>query len=309
MSSERVATFESAGSEVWFRCAKRVNPYDLEMRLNEIDGKERRIPKQRSQMESLQCAMSELCKLLNKSYSRPGQNYLVRCLSGQHGRELFLEDKGVDHNQLRSVVVVKVVNEGKDLAFYRADGTDADTDDLQAHLQQMLCAEYDSYRETIGPKIVNALIECKIQEMYGLKITGKRSWFIDKKYLETWNQLSNAVRDASVDLSLFFHQEYKLEGEALVAVQISIEEEVDHQVEQIMLDVKSIDFTDRMLDHRVALMERMRDKIERYEELFNAGLDHCRAKVKELVDVIEVCSAADNSDQTIEQQELFSLDV
>lgn len=281
---------EQAGYEVWFTIGRRIDPVTLMSALESITGEKRYVPEKRSKLDSLQCTLSDHCK----ANSHGGSQYFVRCLSRQSGREVYREVKGLEENDITPLFTAKCDDHNVSLSGpYQWDVS-------------TIQDGYSKYRESLGPKQVNSILERELLRLNGTRIEGKRAWFLPPESFAQWSEIRDAVKSCTdTDDSTFYEQEYKLTGSALEAVQVSITDEIVGTVDSILNEMSAGQFTDRVATNRLNTLDDIHDKMVRYEELFKTGLDSCRHKISEVLQAMSFGSAVEMSDETAD--ELFDI--
>tara|TARA_R110000851_G_scaffold96452_3_gene209324 strand:+ start:728 stop:1594 length:867 start_codon:yes stop_codon:yes gene_type:complete len=281
-----------AGYEVWFTIGRQVDPVRLLAELERITGEKRYVPEKRSKLDSLQCTLSDHCKEKSSGVDQ----YFVRCLSKQQGREIYREVKGIEENEITPLFTAKA-----DDHFITLSGE-------QQWDRQSIQGGYDQYRESLGPKQVNTILERELSRINGTRIEGKRAWFLPPENFGRWMEIVKAVQSSTnSNDSCFYEQEYKLTGSALEAVQTSVTDEIIGTVDGILLELSEGQFTDRVAHNRLTTLDEIHDKMIRYEELFKTGLDSCRHKMSEVVQAMTFSTAVDTSDEAAD--ELFDVTV
>jgi len=278
-----------AGYEVWFNTGRQVDPVLLLSALKLIDGENRHVPEKRSKLDSLQSTLSDHCK----ANSRGSDQYFVRCLSRQSGREVYREVKGLEENEITPMFVAKADDYGVTLSGpYQWD-------------RQSIQDGYTRYRKTLGPKQVNAILERELAKLSASRIEGKRAWFIPPESYDKWMLIVSAVKESTLTQdSDFYEQEYKLQGSALEAVQTSVTNEIIGTVDDVLAEMSEGQFTDRQACNRLDKLNSIHDKMVRYESLFKTGLDSCRHKIDE---VMQALSFGGSAEQDTEVDELFDV--
>lgn len=274
-----------AGFEVWFTVGRQVDPDKLVDSLESITGEKRYVPEKRSKLDSLQSTLSDHCK----ANSRGTEQYFVRCLSRQAGREVYRERKGLEENEVTPMFTAKADDHIVTLAGpYQWDANS---------IQQ----GYDEYRASLGPKQVNGILERELARLNASRIEGKRAWFLPPEHINQWLMIVAAVKEATITHdTCFYEQEYKLTGSALEAVQKSVTSEIENTVDCILDEMAGGQFTDRVACNRLETLSNIHDKMIRYEELFRSGLDSCRHKMDVVLQALSYGKEAEQSSVEIE---------
>lgn len=279
------AVITEAGFEVWYTIGRQVDPTLLVESLAKITGEKRYVPEKRSKLDSLQSTLSDLCK----ANSRGTEQYFVRCLSRQSGREVYREIKGLEENEVTPMFTAKADDQLVTLAGPRQWDV------------ALVQSGYDRYRETLGPKQVNAILDREIARLSGTRIEGKRAWFLPPENINQWLMIVAAVKDATVTHdSCFYEQEYKLTGSALEAVQKSVTLEIEGTVDSILEEMAQGQFTDRVASNRLTTLSEVHDKMVRYEQLFRSGLDSCRHKMDTVIQAMSYGVAVEESSSEVD---------
>jgi len=284
------AVITEAGFEVWFTIGRQVDPTMLIESLAAITGEKRYVPEKRSKLDSLQSTLSDHCK----AHSRGVEQYFVRCLSRQSGREVYREVKGLEENEVTPMFTAKADDHLVTLAGpFQWDATAIQTG-------------YDQYRKSLGPKQVNGILERELARLSATRIEGKRAWFLPPESINQWLMIVDAVKGATLTFdTCFYEQEYKLTGSALEAVQKSVTSEIEGTVDSILAEMSEGQFTDRVACNRLETLSSTHDKMVRYEQLFQSGLDSCRHKMDSVLQALSFGSAVEET--TSQMDDLFDV--
>lgn len=274
-----------SGYEVWFTCSRATDPDDLTRGLASLSSQAPYVPEQRSKLESLGLALTDVCRFLTK----PPIHYLVRPLAGRSGRHVFRETRGADRNQHEPLFAIHVPDESDILV--------AEGDQIPGPVaMQKIQATYESYQKTIGASAVKTILVKEIMRLGGVKIDGKDAYFLPPAEKVEWDKIVNvALNAAEFSDSKFYESKYQLDGTALDAVQVSIEEEITSGVDSILDELAKGQFTDRVQANRLKTLKKMTAKMQRYESLFGAGLKSCQYKINEVLNAMNLSQAVDTS--------------
>ena len=275
-------TITQAGFEVWFTPGRETLPDQLVSGLRSISLKPPYVPEKRSMLESLQFALTDVAKMV----STDDATYVVRPLKQRDGRHVWLERKGQDKNTLESRFVVKIPEDGKDELRY--SGVIAPNSDTQLYIRE----KFEAYQETLGAKAVKVILFKEVMRLGGVKIDGKDAYFLPPESIDEWRKIEQVVRNATISHDVkWYEQEYKLTGVALDAVKCSVEDEIVSEVDGILSELKEGQLSDRVQENRLATLKELASKMQRYESLFNQGLNSCQHRIKEVLNAMKASTA------------------
>jgi len=276
---------DKAGYELWFSCSRATDPDRLLNGLSQLSSQPPYVPEQRSSLECLQLALTDVCQYLTK----PPIHYLVRPLAGRSGRHVFREVRGADQNSHDSMFTIRVPEDGDDLV---AEGPHCPGDGAMNKIQ----STYHSYQKSIGARAVKTIMVKEVLRLGGIKIDGKDAYFIPPDVKDDWEKIVQvALNAAEFNDSKFYDSKYELNGTALDAVQLSVEEEIVAGVDNILSELSQGQFTDRVQANRLKTLKKMTAKMQRYESLFGAGLQTCQYKLKEVLNAMNLSQAVETS--------------
>lgn len=274
-----------AGSEVWFNPGRAADPQSLINGLSSLSSSPPYVPEKRSKLESLQLSLTDICR----EKSDDTYVYVVRTLSGRSGRHVFLEVRGVDENTMLPMFVIHTPSENT----LSPEGPHVPSDDTLSSIQ----SKYQHYLDTLGHKAVKTILVKEVRRLGGVKIDGKDAYFLPPEAMDQWRLVTNVVRSATVSQdAVFYEQEYKLDGSALEAVQVSVEEEIITETEKMLAELAQGEYTDRVAKNRLEKLQGLASKMQRYETLFDAGLSACQSKISDVLQAMSMGVAADQDD-------------
>jgi hypothetical protein len=155
---------------------------------------------------------------------------------------------------------------------------------------------YEKYQKTISSRAVRTILVKEIMRLGGVKIDGKDAYFLPPAEKDEWDKVVGvALSAAEFDDSKFYSSKYELDGSALDAVQVSIEEEITSGVDSILDELAEGQFTDRVQANRLKTLKKMTAKMQRYESMFGAGLKTCQYKLNEVLNAMNLSQAVDTS--------------
>lgn len=274
-----------AGYEVWFTCSRATDPTKLISGLSYLSSTPPYVPEKRSKLESLQFALVDVCKFMTKA----PVHYMVRPLAGREGRHVFQEIRSADKNSVTPMFTIKVPDETDMLV---PEGDHIPSPVGTQNIQQT----YEKYQKTISSRAVRTILVKEIMRLGGVKIDGKDAYFLPPAEKDEWDKVVNvALSSAEFDDSKFYSSKYELDGSALDAVQVSIEEEITSGVDSILAELAQGQFTDRVQANRLKTLKAMTAKMQRYESMFGAGLKTCQYKLNEVLNAMNLSQAVDTS--------------
>lgn len=279
-----------AGFEVWFKPGRAADPTSLIQGLSNVSSTPPYVPEKRSKLESLQLALTDVCR--DKSHD--AFVYVVRTLSGRSGRHVFLEVRGTEENEMHPMFVIHTP-EGDTLI---PEGPHTPTEETLSSIQQ----RYDHYLDTLGHKAVKTILVKEIYRLGGIKIDGKDAYFLPPEKMDQWRLITNVVRSATVSQdAVFYEQEYRMDGSALEAVQVSVEEEIVTETEKMLSELAQGEYTDRVAKNRLEKLKSLASKMERYEKLFNSGLTTCQERIGDVLQAMSLGTAAEESQDVFDE--------
>ena len=274
-----------AGYEVWFQCGRAAYPAPLLDGLKDISNEPPYVPESRTKLESLQLALSDFAR----ANAKGNLGLVVRPLANRAGRHVWKEIKNEDKNDLTSAFTVKVPDGDRLIP----EGDYPPTPEALDRIQD----DYDVYMTTLGAKAVKTILVKEIQRLGGVRIDGKDAYFLPPESIDQWNLVVDVVRSVTVHHDAkFYEQKYELNGSALEAVQVAVEDEVTTAVDSILEELSHGQFTDRVANNRLDKLAALSEKMKRYENLFNAGLQACNYKMNEVINAMSQSIAAADDD-------------
>lgn len=278
-------TIDRAGYEVWFKAGRAADPKRLLSELSKVSDAPPYVPESRTKLEGLSLALSDCYQ----SNLHGDVSYVVRPLASRQGREVWLELKGDSGNTLKSEFYIRV----PDSDTLIPEGSNKPDPHQHSRIQDL----YNMYMETIGSKAVKTILVKEIQRLGGVRIDGKDAYFLPPESYPEWSKVADAAIYANVSNDIrFYSQKYELNGSALDAVKIAIEEEITGSVDSILDELSRGQFTDRVTSNRLESLSLLAKKMKRYENLFNEGLQACSYKIKDVVAAMTMTTAATDDD-------------
>ena len=276
---------DKAGYEVWFCCSRATNPDKLLNGLSALSSRPPHVPDERSKLECLQMALTDVCQFLTK----PPIHYLVRPLAGRSGRHVFRELRSSSVNSLESMFTVRVPDNDDSL---KSEGPHCPSTEGMDKIEE----KYRSYQKSIGARAVKSIMGKEAIRLGGVKIDGKDAFFLPPDQKKEWDDVVAVARlAAEFDDSKFYDSKYELNGTALDAVQLSVEEEIVSSVDSILGELSEGQFTDRKQKNRLRTLKELTSKMQKYESLFGAGLQNCQYKLNEVLSAMSLSQAVETS--------------
>lgn len=275
---------DRAGFEVWFTIGRATCPTKLLNGLSQLSNNPPYVPEQRTKLDALQFALTDACR----EASHDPVSFVVRPLADRQGRHVWRETKGVDRNDLVSCFTIRVPDD----TTLDAEGELPPSSDSLQKIQIL----FDEYLRTLSSRAVKTIMVKEILRLCGTKIDGKDAYFLPPESIDEWRKVVNVCRNATVTHDCkFYEQKYELNGSALEAVQVSIEDEITESVDDILEELTKGKFTDRVAKNRLHKLQDLTTKMQRYEALFDAGLEACQYKIKEVLNAMNLSAASEES--------------
>ena len=279
-----------AGFEVWFKPGRAADPTSLINGLSNISSSPPYVPEKRSKLESLQLSLTDVMR----EKSHDPYIYVVRTLAGRSGRHVFLEIRGAEENEMKSRFVVHTPQDNTLIP----EGEYLPKEQTLAEIQ----GKYEHYLDTLGHKAVKTILVKEIYRLGGIKIDGKDAYFLPPEKMDQWRLITNVVRSATVSQdAVFYEQEYRMDGSALEAVQVSVEEEIVTETEKMLAELAQGEYTDRVAKNRLEKLKSLASKMERYEKLFNSGLTTCQERIGDVLQAMSLGTAAEDSQDVFDE--------
>lgn len=166
---------------------------------------------------------------------------------------------------------------------------------LSLNMLDRLEIYYAAELKTVDPEWLRSSIHGMLRSLNATKLIGLGGWFVPDSSVPLMDEMGQMLgRCGNSRYSKFriWTQEYTLSGDALDAVRESLTAEVASRIESLTQCVHEGDLSDKKTLQSVEELQKVREKVAFYENVFTMGLDSCRNKIKEVDSVLTVGNAA-----------------
>lgn len=199
--------------------------------------------------------------------SQQGPRRLARPLGGHRGWALVDESPGDEDLEYRTLLTARL-----DGLVLSVRGS------VDVVARETVSSAYAHYTSVLTTRDVSQWLSALIQQVSAVSLRGTGGiYFVPRDQLDEWRRAAGALRAASD------HQVHEIPAlrseEAVAAVLDALSREADRHLAGIEGDLDCEDLGAKALRTRAARCDRLREKVETYEQLLDRSLEQLRGRI------------------------------